>query len=311
MQTTFALWSQVLQESPLLWMAVVFIFSLLVGSFLNVVIHRVPIMLDRAWRAGAQEILEQKPLSTAQIKDPAAPFNLLVPRSRCPKCGTLITAAQNVPVISYLLLRGRCSQCQARISARYPIVELVTAAASAVVAWKFGFSGQAVAALVFTWMLVSLSLIDFDHQLLPDTMTLPLLWMGLLLSLTASGTGHSPEHSIPVDPRSSILGTAFGYLSLWSVYQLFKLLTGKEGMGYGDFKLLAALGAWMGWQMLLPIILLSAFTGAVVGIALIVIRGRDRNIPIPFGPYLAAAGWIALLWGPELVDAYLHMSKLR
>ena len=311
MQTTFALWSQVLQESPLLWMAVVFIFSLLVGSFLNVVIHRVPIMLDRAWRAGAQEILEQKPLSTAQIKDPAAPFNLLVPRSRCPKCGTLITAAQNVPVISYLLLRGRCSQCQARISARYPIVELVTAAASAVVAWKFGFSGQAVAALVFTWMLVSLSLIDFDHQLLPDTMTLPLLWMGLLLSLTASGTGHSPEHSIPVDPRSSILGAAFGYLSLWSVYQLFKLLTGKEGMGYGDFKLLAALGAWMGWQMLLPIILLSAFTGAVVGIALIVIRGRDRNIPIPFGPYLAAAGWIALLWGPELVDAYLHMSKLR
>jgi leader peptidase (prepilin peptidase) / N-methyltransferase len=311
MQTTLAMWSQLFQSSPALWMTVVFILSLLIGSFLNVVIHRVPIMLDRAWRAGAQEILGQKPMATEQIKDPTAPFNLLAPRSACPKCGAMITAARNVPVVSYLLLRGRCANCRAPISPRYPLVELITAIASAVVAWKYGFGWQAAAALVFTWMLVGLSLIDFDHQLLPDNMTLPLLWMGLLLSLAGSSPGNAPEYAIPVDPRSSILGAVAGYLSLWSVYQAFKLLTGKEGMGYGDFKLLAALGAWMGWQMLLPIILLSAFTGAVVGIALIVVRGRDRNIPIPFGPYLAAAGWIALLWGPELVDGYLRMSKLR
>jgi len=305
------MWSQLLQASPALWMGVVFIISLLIGSFLNVVIHRIPIMLDRGWRAGAAEILAQKPLATEQIKDPAAAFNLVVPRSACPKCGAMITSAQNIPVLSYLWLRGKCANCRAPISARYPLIELATAVASVVVAWKFGFTWQAGAALVFTWMLVSLSLIDFDHQLLPDNMTLPLLWMGLLLSLAGPGSGQSIEYSIPVDPRSSIIGATAGYLSLWSIYQLFKLLTGKEGMGYGDFKLLAAFGAWMGWQMLLPIILLSAFTGAVVGISLIVIRGRDRNIPIPFGPYLAAAGWIALLWGPQLVDAYLRMSKLR
>jgi len=193
-----------------------------------------------------------------------------------------------------------------RISPRYPVVELTTAILSALVAWKFGFVWYTGAALLLTWSLVALSGIDIDHQLLPDSITLPLLWIGLLLSLA----GTVPAIGLPVDPRSSIIGAVAGYLSLWSIYQLFKLLTGKEGMGYGDFKLFAALGAWMGWQMLLLIILLSAFTGAVVGIAMIVIRGRDRNIPIPFGPYLAGGGWIALMWGQELVGSYLRVSGL-
>ena len=302
MQTILTTWSELLQDSPALWMTVVFVVSLLIGSFLNVVIHRLPIMLERGWRSEAKEILEQPAFSSEQIKDPQAPFNLVVPRSCCPKCGTMITAAQNIPVISYLVLRGKCAQCRAPIAARYPVIELVTALASAAVAWKYGFSGHAVAALVFTWMLLSASVIDIDHQLLPDQMTLTLLWMGLLLSLTGSSAGHA----IPVTPAASILGAAVGYLSLWSVYQVFKLVTGKEGMGYGDFKLFAAFGAWMGLKMLLPIILLSALTGAVVGIAMTLLRGRDRNIPMSFGPYLAVAGWIALMWGPEIVDGYLR-----
>ncbi len=306
MQTTLAAWSQLFQASPLLWMLAVFVLSLLVGSFLNVVIHRVPIMLEREWRAGAKEILEQPAQYAEQVNGPG-PFNLLVPRSACPKCHKMITAAQNIPVISYLLLGGKCAYCRTPISARYPLVELAAALLSAAVAWKFGVGWQTLAALVLTWMLLSMSLIDFDTQLLPDNMTLPLLWMGLLLSLTGPNSGLA----IPVDPRSSIIGAVSGYLSLWSIFQAFKLLTGKEGMGYGDFKLFAALGAWMGWQMLLPIIMLAAFTGAVIGIGLVVIRGRDRNIPIPFGPYLAAAGWIALMWGPHLVDTYLRVSKLR
>ena len=208
--------------------------------------------------------------------------------------------------ISYLLLKGKCAKCSAKISARYPIVEFVTAVMSAMVAWKFGFHWYTGAALVLTWFLIALTVIDFDTQLLPDNMTLPLMWIGLLLSLA----GTVPELGMPPDMKSSILGAVAGYLSLWSVYQLFKLVTGKEGMGYGDFKLFAALGAWMGWQMLPLIILLSAFTGAVVGIVLIVARGRDRNIPIPFGPYLAAAGWIALMWGDQIVGSYLAVSGI-
>jgi leader peptidase (prepilin peptidase)/N-methyltransferase len=216
----------------------------------------------------------------------------------------MITATQNIPVLSYLWLRGKCASCGARISVRYPLVELGTAILSALVAWKFGFVWYTAAALLLTWVLIALTGIDIDHQLLPDNMTLPLVWLGLLLSLAAP----IPSIGLPVDPRSSIIGAAAGYLSLWSVYHAFRLLTGKEGMGYGDFKLFAALGAWLGWQMLLPIILLAAFSGAVLGILMIVLRRRDRNIPIPFGPYLAAAGWVALMWGDKLVASYLYLA---
>ena len=318
-----------LQSSLLLFTGGVFLLSLLVGSFLNVVIHRLPIMLDREWREHAEQLLqpaadEAAPVDVAvpeQITDDAAPavgaepahaaaepYNLVVPRSRCPKCSAEIRAHQNIPVISYLLLGGKCASCAVRISPRYPLVELGTALASAAVAWRFGFGWQALAALGFTWSLIALTVVDLDHQILPDVITLPLLWTGLLLSLAWNAAGAPP---IPVDPRSAIVGAAAGYLSLWLVYWIFKLITGKEGMGYGDFKLFAAFGAWMGWQMLPLIILLSAFAGALVGVMLIVLRGRDRNVPIPFGPYLAAAGWIALMWGPQLVGGYLSMSGLR
>jgi leader peptidase (prepilin peptidase)/N-methyltransferase len=257
-------------------------------------------MLEREWRSQAEEILRERQADDIRLKpEPqgkAEPgYNLVVPRSACPKCGAMITAAQNIPVLSYLWLKGKCASCGARISPRYPLVELGTAILSALVAWKFGFVWYTGAALLLTWMLIALSGIDIDHQLLPDNMTLPLLWLGLLLSLAA-------------DPRASIIGAVAGYLSLWSVYHAFRLLTGKEGMGYGDFKLFAALGAWLGWQMLLPIILLAAFSGAVIGILMIALRGRDRNIPIPFGPYLAVAGWIALMWGDQLVASYLHFA---
>jgi len=271
--------------------AALFVLGLLVGSFLNVVVHRMPIILDRQWRRQCDELAGRE-------TPPAPRYNIVVPRSACPACRTPIRAIHNVPVLSWLALRGRCASCKARISARYPLVELLSGLLAAAVAWKFGFTPQMGAALVLTWFLVALTFIDIDTQLLPDALTLPLLWLGL----AASVSGYTP-----VEPRSAIIGALAGYLSLWSVYHLFRLATGKEGMGYGDFKLLAALGAWLGWQMLLPIILLSAAVGAVTGIALILIRGRDRNVPIPFGPFLAAAGWIALLWGRELVTGYLGM----
>jgi leader peptidase (prepilin peptidase)/N-methyltransferase len=307
--------AEALQTTPWLLTGCVFILSLLVGSFLNVVIHRLPIMLDRQWQEHAQETLSSS--SSSSLSEPVAhspspvassPYNLLVPRSRCPKCNAEIKAHQNIPVVSWLLLGGKCANCKARISARYPIVELGTAMLSAAVAWRFGWQWQMIAALVFTWSLVALTVIDLDHQVLPDIITLPLLWVGLLLSL-AWHAGLRPP--LPVDPASAIIGGAAGYLSLWLVYWAFKLATGKDGMGYGDFKLFGAFGAWMGWQMLPLIILLSALAGAVIGIALIVVRGRDRNIPIPFGPYLAAAGWIALMWGPQIVGNYLEMSGLN
>lgn len=256
-------------------------------------------MLEREWRAQADLILdpEKKP-------EPQAPYNLVVPRSACPQCGAPITAAQNIPVVSYLLLKGQCAKCGAKISVRYPMVELGTAILSAVVAWRLGFVWYTAAALLLTWMLIALSAIDIDHQLLPDNMTIPLVWIGLLLSLAAT----IPAIGLPVDSRSSIIGAVAGYVSLWIVYQLFLLVTGKEGMGYGDFKLFAAFGAWFGWQMLLPIILLAAFTGSVISILMIVLLGRDRNVHIPFGPYLAAAGWIAMLWGNDIVTSYLHFA---
>jgi leader peptidase (prepilin peptidase)/N-methyltransferase len=288
--------------------------GLLVGSFLNVVIYRVPIMLDRQWREQCAELAAATtPSATpgAAIAIPASPqpkpaahFNLVAPRSCCPSCKAPITAMQNIPVLSYLFLKGRCANCGNRISVRYPIVEALTGVLSAAVAWKFGFGWPALAALVLTWFLIALTFIDVDHQLLPDSLTLPLVWIGLALSLWGPQPGGAP---IPVDMRSSIIGAMAGYLSLWSVYHLFRLLTGKEGMGYGDFKLFAALGAWMGWNMLLPIILIAAAVGAVVGIATLAFRGQSRSTPIAFGPFLAASGWLMLMFGRELVSRYLGL----
>ncbi|MBK6349918.1 MAG: prepilin peptidase [Proteobacteria bacterium] len=306
--------AEILASTPWLLAACVFLVSLLVGSFLNVVIHRVPIMLEREWKAQAREMLVEPGHTdgTGAVDDRTEGalerYNLLVPRSRCPSCNAEITALQNIPVVSWLLLGGKCASCRTSISVRYPIVEFATAVLSAVVALHFGWHWQTLAALLFTWALISLTVIDLDHTLLPDVITIPLLWLGLLLSLSWHAGLAAPA---PTDPSSAILGAVCGYLILWTVYWAFKLITGKDGMGYGDFKLLGALGAWMGWQMLPLILLLSAFAGAVIGIALIVLRGRDRNVPIPFGPYLAAAGWIALLWGPQIMGSYLTLTGLR
>lgn len=289
------IWSQ-----PAWFIPLAGVLGLIVGSFLNVVIHRLPLMLQREWRRQCDEYLREAAGSGVVAPPTDNPYNLLVPRSHCPQCGRAIGAPENVPVISFVLQRGRCRGCGTKISLRYPVVEIVTGVLSAAVAWKFGWSLAAGAALVVTWALVALSFIDLDHQLLPDSITLPLLWLGLLLSLAGTFT----------DPRASIVGAAIGYLSLWTVYQVFKLLTGKEGMGYGDFKLLAMLGAWMGWQSLPAIILLSSLVGAVIGLTLVLSRGGDRNIPIPFGPYLAAAGWLTLLWGEQINRVYLSAVGL-
>jgi len=293
-----------LQQSPGLFAAATFVIGLLIGSFLNVVIYRLPKMLEREWRAQCAELSGRAEDAAASGDDA---LTLVSPRSHCPACKAPVRAIHNIPVLSWLALRGRCASCRARIPVRYPLVELTTAILSAAVAWHFGFGFEAGCALLVIWLLIPLTGIDADHQLLPDAITLPLLWLGLLASL-----GHDPAagNALPAAPRDAILGAAAGYLLLWSVFHAFKLLTGKEGMGFGDFKLFAALGAWLGWQMLPLIILLSAFSGAVIGVLMIVLRGRDRNIPIPFGPYLAAAGWIALMWGPQLVGGYLSMTGL-
>ncbi len=277
-----------LQEPGALY-GLTLVLGLIVGSFLNVVVYRLPKRLEYLWQRDCEQLLE----TGAEAAE--APPGIVRPGSRCPHCGHAIRPWENIPVISWLLLRGKCSQCGGRISLRYPLVESTCALLSLAVIWHFGPSAQGAAALLLTWSLLTLSLIDFDTQLLPDVMTLPALWAGLLLSLG----------NLFTDPVSAIIGTAAGYLSLWSVYQLFKLLTGKEGMGYGDFKLLALLGAWLGWQHLPQIVILSALVGAVVGVSLILALGRDRNLPIPFGPYLAAAGWISLLWGDTINRAYL------
>ncbi|MBT2989867.1 MAG: A24 family peptidase [Candidatus Thiodiazotropha sp. (ex Ctena orbiculata)] len=283
-----------LQQNSWAYLLFTLFIGFAVGSFLNVVILRLPKMMENQWHSDCAE------LSGGQATMPSEPFNLSQPASHCPKCQHKIRFWENIPVFSWLLLKGRCSNCKAAISPRYPIIEGVSGILSLVVAQHFGVSWAAMAALVLTWALIALSMIDFDVQLLPDNITLPFLWLGLVLSLGMIFT----------DPRSAIIGAAAGYLSLWSVYQLFKRLTGKEGMGYGDFKLLAMLGAWLGWHYLPQIILLSALVGAVVGILLIVLRGRDRNIPIPFGPYLAAAGWISLMWGEQINQAYLRWSGM-
>jgi leader peptidase (prepilin peptidase)/N-methyltransferase len=267
------------------------IFGLLIGSFLNVVIHRLPKMMQReSDNYVAQE--SGKPLPHTER------YNIVVPRSACPHCGHRITALENIPVVSYLFLRGKCIECKTPISVRYPIVELLTGALSALLVWRFGSGIAGLATLLFAYLLIAMTFIDVDTQLLPDDLTLPLLWCGLLINL--NGT------FVPL--QEAVIGAVGGYLSLWSVYWLFKLTTGKEGMGYGDFKLLAALGAWLGWKMLPVIILLSSLVGAVVGIALIVFAKHGRDNPIPFGPYLAAAGMIALLYGKPMVQAYLGFA---
>lgn len=271
------------------------IISLLVGSFLNVVIHRVPKMMQDEWTHDCCELLEVEP-KTEQKK-----FNLITPNSHCPNCKSAIKPWQNIPVISYIFLKGKCANCSEKISARYPIIEFITGALGLFLAIHYGVSTQLIFATLLTWALISLTMIDIDHQLLPDSITLPLLWLGILVN----------SQGVFISLESSVFGAIFGYLSLWSIFWLFKLLTGKEGMGYGDFKLLAALGAWMGWQALPVIIILSTFVGAVIGIAGILIVGRDKNIPIPFGPYLAIAGWITLLWGNDITQAYLNYSGMQ
>jgi leader peptidase (prepilin peptidase)/N-methyltransferase len=278
--------------------------GLVVGSFLNVVIWRLPIMLERTWRRQAMETLQPEAPPAA---DPAEPFDLARPRSACPACRQPIPAWHNIPVVSWLVLRGRCAACQAPISARYPLVEAATGLVSAAVALHFGWTLECVGALLFCWALIALTGIDLDHQLLPDVITLPLLWVGLLFALLGESAG---GFRAITDLESGVIGAMAGYLSLWSVYHLFRLATGKEGMGYGDFKLLAAIGAWLGWQLLPLVILLSALVGAAVGILMIVLRGRDRQLPIPFGLYLAAAAFVALLWGHPIVDSYLRVSGL-
>lgn len=279
-----------LLDNAFLFVSVVGVFGLLVGSFLNVVVYRLPIMMERDWRRDCREFLE-----LPEEPEPAAPFNLAVPASHCPNCSKPVQPWENIPIVSYVLLRGRCSGCAAPISPRYPAVELLSATLSALVAWRFGPGWETLAALFLTWSLICLSLIDFDRQLLPDIITIPLLWLGLALSLTGWFSGCA----------ASILGAMAGYLSLWSVYQGFKLLTGKEGMGFGDFKLLAMLGAWLGWSKLPAIVLMSSLGGAVIGLALIGLRGHNRQVPIPFGPYLSLAGVVALLWGDDINSAYL------
>jgi len=281
---------EALQSSDTLLFSVCFVLGLFVGSFLNVVVYRLPIMMEKTWRRECHEFLEldHDPQADAQ------PFNLMVPRSACPSCGKLITAWQNIPVISWLLLRGKCGNCKNPISAQYPLVELLTAVLSLLVAWKFGASMQTCFALVFTWSLICLALIDLHTTLLPDSITLPLMWLGLLISL----------YPVFVNTHQALIGAAAGYLSLWLVFQTFKLITGKEGMGFGDFKLLAALGAWLGWVKLPIVILLSSLAGAVIGITMMVFFKHRRDKPIPFGPYLAIAGFIALIWGNTLNTLY-------
>ena len=287
----------------------VLVIGLMVGSFLNVVIYRLPIMMEREWREQSAELNPAASAAPgAAPPAPAAPFNLSTPRSACPACKTPIKPVHNIPVVSWLALRGRCAACRAPISARYPAVELATGLLSAWVAWHFGFGATACCAVAVTWALIALTGIDIDHQLLPDSITLPLLWAGLL---AAVAIGPTTGMALPVSPKDAIIGAAAGYLSLWAVFHAFRLLTGKEGMGYGDFKLFAALGAWMGWKILPLVILLAAGTGACLGVLMIVLRGRDRAAPMPFGPYLAAAGWLAMLYGPQLVEGYLHLSGLR
>lgn len=283
-------------SDPVLLTILCSIVGLMVGSFLNVVIYRLPIMMERGWRCDCKEFLGLEPDSADSES-----FNLILPLSRCPHCKTAIKPYQNIPVLSYLFLKGKCAQCGQAISLRYPLIEAFTGLCSGIAAYHFGYGIELVFALLLTWALITLSFIDIDKQLLPDSIVLPLLWLGLLMSL----------FHIYTDPVNSIIGAAAGYMSLWLVYHLFKIVTGKEGMGYGDFKLLALFGAWMGWQFLPMIVLLSSLVGAVIGVSMVIFGDRDHNVPIPFGPYLAAAGWLALLWGNDIINLYLAAVGLQ
>ncbi|MER0169040.1 MAG: prepilin peptidase [Nitrosomonas sp.] len=280
----------ILQDSSVFFVSCTTILGLMVGSFLNVVIYRLPEMMKRNWLQQCAEL-------QGEAMQTLPEFNLFTPRSRCIHCGHKITAWENIPVISYLFLRGRCSQCHASISPRYPMVEAATAIISGFVAWHFGYGFVALAALIFVWSLIALAAIDLDTQLLPDDITLPLLWIGLLVNINHGFT----------DIQSAVIGAIVGYLSLWSIYWCFKLITGKEGMGYGDFKLLAAIGAWLGWSMLPLVILSSSLVGALVGMGLILAAKLNKNIPIPFGPYLVGGALIALFWGEQLIHTYIGL----
>jgi leader peptidase (prepilin peptidase)/N-methyltransferase len=280
-----------LQSQVTTYLTFLFVLGLLIGSFLNVVIYRLPIMMQREWRSDCLEFLDQ-PSEAATEK-----FNISVPRSRCSKCGHAISALENIPILSYFTLRGKCRQCKTPISMQYPLVELFTGVISLIIGWHFGVSLQTLAGLFFSWCLIAASGIDLGHKLLPDTITLPLMWLGILLSL----------FNVFIDLETSVIGAIAGYLFLWSVFWLFKLVTGKEGMGHGDFKLLAALGAWCGWEMLLVIVLTSSLIAAIVGITMIILGKTERSTQIPFGPYLAGAGWISFLWGPVLLSTYLNI----
>lgn len=279
-----------LQEMPHFFISLCAIVGLIVGSFLNVVIYRLPKMMEQAWRRQCAEL-------NGERIDVATEFNVARPRSMCPNCGHQIKILENIPILSYLFLQGRCSHCHTRIPLRYPIVEAFAGIISSFIAWHFGVSLLTFAALIFAWAMIVLALIDFDTQLLPDDITLPLLWLGLIINLNTGFT----------DIHSAIVGAVTGYLILWSVFWSFKLLTGKEGMGYGDFKLLAAIGAWLGWAMLPLVILLSSLAGAIIGIGLICITGQKKDIPIPFGPYLAIGGLVALFWGNQINHAYFAL----
>jgi leader peptidase (prepilin peptidase)/N-methyltransferase len=295
---------------PAFFIGFTVVLGMLIGSFLNVVIYRVPIMMDKALRAECAALVDHV---ADHVADPAAspaqepPFNLMVPRSACPACKAPITALQNIPVVSWLALGRKCANCKVPISARYPLVEAATGILSGFIAWHFGFGGTALAALAFTWFLIALTMIDFDTQYLPDQLTYPLLWLGLIGSLWHPVWG---DGAAPVTPHDSIIGAAAGYLSLWSLYWAFKLITGKEGMGYGDFKLFAALGAWMGWMMLLPIIVFASGVGAIFGIVIMIRQRKGKDTQIAFGPFLAIAGWFALIFGNAVVERYLGLFAL-
>ena len=279
---------ELLHRQPTLFITAATLFGLLVGSFLNVVIHRLPKMMEQEWQRNCAELRGEEPAETPK-------YNIVVPRSACPACGRPISAWENIPVVSYLALRGKCAGCKTRISLRYPLVELFAGVLAGIIAWRFGFGATALTAMLFAFTLIALTFIDFDSHLLPDDLTLPLMWLGLLLNINGLFT----------DLQSAVIGAIAGYLALWSVYWVFKLITGKEGMGYGDFKLLAAIGAWFGWQMLPAVILLSSLVGSVIGIGLIMLAKHGRNVPIPFGPYLALGGIAALFFGPQMANFYL------
>ena len=279
-----------LQNSPAIFISFCSIIGLVMGSFLNVVIYRLPKMLEREWQEQCAEL-------RGESVEVGQPYNVVAPRSACPHCGHKISALQNIPLISYLALRGRCSGCRATISLRYPAVEALTGFISGFIAWHFGFGLIAFAALVFAWAMIALAFIDIDTQLLPNDITLPLLWTGLLVNSDEGFT----------DVRSAVIGAAAGYLALWSVYWGYKLITGKEGMGQGDFKLLAVIGAWLGWQMLPLVILFSSLVGSIAGLGLILIAKHGRHVPIPFGPYLVGGGFIALFWGNQINRAYFNL----